>query len=203
MPDDLVATGEASPVGVPVDDDPFSGALAIPADVIAAIEAEAKGNHDPTAVERLQKAYGSNEQAVKARLRGQALLALANSGYTRAQIAKLLGLKENTVKVALWRARAAGRLNDLRNILEHDSTALAVDTVNYHLRKKNADVAIEHLKGVGYYKNHSHMKHDGVPVGGMPPLTVNVVVQNAIGGAMPVTPETFDVSEMSVGVPRE
>lgn len=175
---------------------------AVPAEVISDAEAAVAANPaDTSAVKRLQAAIGANEQAVKARARRAHLLNLAKAGFTRKQIAKLLGVKENTVKVALWRARASGELNDLRDILAHDTTALAVDTVNHHLKKKNPSVAIEHLKGIGLYKNHSNVKNEGVPSSGLPPLQVNVVFQQAPGVSAP-TPETFDVSEACVGVQR-
>jgi predicted transcriptional regulator len=181
--------------------------LAIPDGLIDELEAEARMSEpgswtEKSAVARLKFLQGSNEQAVRARIRANRLIALAQAGYTRRQIAKLLGLKPNTVKVALWRARSSKRLNDLRDMLENDTSALAVDTVNHHLRKHDKDVAIEHLKGMGFYKNHSNVKNEGGSGFTMPPLTVNVLVKNDLGAA-PVTPETFDTSEMCVGVPRE
>jgi hypothetical protein len=187
-------------------DESLPDALIVPACVLEQLQADAaKPNADRSALARLQFALRSNEQAVKARLRAHSLLALAQAGYNRVQIAKMLGVKPNTVKVALWRARRVGRLNDLKDALEHDTSALAVDRVNSAIRKgdaKAADVAIEHLKGVGLYKNHSNVKNEGGAGFTMPPLQINVVVKNEIG-APAVTPETFDVSEMSVGVPRE
>ena len=180
--------------------------LSIPAEVIADLTAAAEGQEESSsAVQRLKDAIGTNTASVKARERDNQLVALIQAGHTQRKIGELLGLKPNAVRVALWRARHRGVLNDLRSRLEHDTTALAIDTVNYHIKtKKSESAAIEHLRGMGFYKNHSNVKNEGGGAGGfqMPPLQVNVVVQNNQGAAH-VTPETFDVSEGAIGVPRE
>lgn len=156
----------------------------------------------PSAVEQLQVKLGTSEQTVKMRARAGALLALAQAGKSRAEIAKALGMKPNAVKVALWRLRSAGLLNDLRDKLQHDVAANAVDCVNRAIVKdRNVDVAMEALKGVGFWKNHSHSKHEGGPGGfQMPPLQVNVIFGN---GAQPLPGQAPDFSEAVVGTPRE
>lgn len=163
---------------------------------------DARSGADIDAVKVLQETMGTSEQRVRVRMRDNAMIALVQAGHDRFSIAKLLGIKENSVRVALWRARARGELNDLRAILEHESSALAVNAINHHLRKKNPEVAIEHLKGMGFYKNHSHVRNDGVPPQGLPPLQVNIVLTNAPGSPNP-TAETFDVSPLAIGVARE
>ncbi len=187
---------------------PLPDAMSVPDDVIAGLEAEIAAfaaDHEPekqSAVERLKLALGCREQAVRARLKRDALVSMKQAGLSNRKIAQILGVKETTVRINVWRARQAGQLNDLRDILEHDVSALAVDTITHHLKRKDKDVAIEHLKGVGLYVNHSNRKNEGGGPGFvMPPLQVNVVVQNQ-GGAT-VTPETFDVSEGEFGVARE
>lgn len=155
-----------------------------------------------SAVKRLQDTLGTKSQSVKAQVRYNEILALTRAGHSIRKIAEMKGLKQNTVKQVIFRARRSRVLNDLREILEHETTALAVDTVNHHLKKKNADVAVEHLKGMGLYKNHSNVKNDGGGAGfQMPPLQVNVVVQNV--AELAKRPESFDYSEGAVGVPRE
>lgn len=196
MPDDPAGLLEG-------DSAPEPSALDIPDDVIAQLRAERDSpDADKSAVARLQFALRAKEGAVRARVRGNQLIALAKAGYTRHQIAKLLGMKPMTVKSCLYRARRDGRLRDLQDMLQHDTSALAVDAINSALRQKDSSVAIEHLKGMGFYKNHSNIKNEGGAGFAMPPLQVNVVVKNEFGAA-PTTAETFDVSEQSVGVPRE
>lgn len=157
-----------------------------------------------TAVQRLQRTLGTRAQSVKALARRSALIALVKAGHPQRKIGEMLGLKPNAVRVAIWRARTDGHLNDLREMLNNEVSALAIDTVRHHLKKRNADVAVEHLKGVGLYKNHSNQKIDGPGAGGfqMPPFQVNIVMQQT-AGVPTVTPATFDVSEGAIGVPRE
>jgi hypothetical protein len=155
----------------------------------------------PSAVATLQAKLGTNEQTVRMRVNAQALLALAQAGHTRRQIATALKMTPNAVKVALWRLRSAGLLNDLRDKLANDSAALAVDSLNFHLRKKDKDVTIETLKGLGHFKNHSNTKHEGGAGGfALPPLQVNVVFNQ---GAQPLPGQAPDFSEAVVGVPRD
>lgn len=182
--------------------DAFSSTVTM-ADADAAYDAALALRAKETAVERLQRTLGTRAQSVKALARRSALIALVKAGHSSRKIGEMLGLKPNAVRVAIWRARNDGHLNDLREMLNNEVSALAIDTVKHHIKKKNADVAIEHLKGVGLYKNHSNVKNEGGGAGfQMPPLQVNVVVQNQ-AGAMPVTPENFDVSEGAIGVMRE
>lgn len=178
--------------------------LAIPATLLADLTAEAKDG-TKSAVKRLQTAIGHNARSTKSRLYGQSLIALRQAGHSPKQIAELLDMEPNAVRVALWRARKAGELNDLRDLLAHDTTALAIDAVNSAISKRDkkgkyADVAVKHLEGLGYYKNHSQVKTDGA-VGGMTALQVNVVVQQSTPEA-PITAQAFDVSEACVGVAR-
>lgn len=187
------------PPELPPDDTP--GLKPIPPAFRQYIE-DVRSGKDVSAVKALQDTLGTNEQQVRVRMRDNAMIALVHAGHDRFSIAKLLGVKPNAIKVALWRARRRGELNDLRLILENETSALAVDAINHALRKKDATIAVEHLKGVGLYKNHSFVRNDGVPPSGLPPLQVNVVVQNSPTMAA-VTAETFDVSPAALGVPRE
>lgn len=135
----------------------------------------------------------------RARLRAAALITLKGQGYSYGQIAEMVGLSVNAVKLACKRARARGKLNDLRATLENESMALAVDSLNHHLRAKDKQMTIEHLKGMGQYRHYNNNHNDGVPGFTMPALQVNVVVQ---AGMPAPTPETFDVSDGEIGVPR-
>lgn len=132
------------------------------------------------------------ERLAKQRLRAVAIITLQQQGFSRREIGRLCGMSPNAVRMALTRARAAGRLNDLRSILENDSMALAVEGLNHHLRLKDKDAIFEHLKGMGQWRSYNNNKHDGVPAGGLPEL--NVVV-NVVAGAP--RPEV-----QALGVPR-
>lgn len=169
-------------------------------DKIAALDEICDPGSVPTAVAALKAALGTSDVKVQQRARAQAILAMANAKMSKAQIAKALEMKPNAVKVALWRLRSKGLLNDLRDILENDSAALAVDSLNYHLKKKDPDLTAETLKGLGFFKNHSHAKHEGGGSGfTMPPLQVNVVFG---AGAVPLPGQAPDFSEAVVGTPR-
>lgn len=149
------------------------------------------GLPDDAALSKLGQSI--TERQAKHRLKAAALLALQQQGYSRREISRMLGMSVNAVRMALNRARKAGRLNDLRNILEHDSLALAIEGLNHHLRLKDKDAIFKHLEGMGQWRSYQHNKHDGVPPGGMPALQVVVQVQ---AGA-PV------VESVPLGTPRE
>jgi hypothetical protein len=153
-----------------------------------------------TALDLIKQSCGKNERKTAERLRANAILAMAQAKMTRQQIAKQLGVKPNAVRVALWRLRSKGLLRDLQDKLENDLTALAIDSAQTHLKAKDKEFTLEHLKGVGFYKNHSHAKHDGGAGFVMPPLQVNVVFNQ---GAQPIPGQAPDFSEAVVGVPRD
>jgi len=136
---------------------------------------------------------------VKARLRATAMLTLKAQGYSYGQIADMLKISSNSVKQACKRARSAGKLNDLRDTLENESLALAIDSLNHHLKEKDKDMTKATLQGLGHFRNYSHSKNEGAPGFQMPALQVNVVVQQ---GQPAPTADTFAVSEGVMGVPR-
>src|SRR4051812_31107430 len=84
-------------------------------------------------------AQQTNARNVRSRIRASAILALRSQGFNRMEIGKMVGLTPNAVRVALYRARRAGAINDLRDILQNDSMALAIESLNYHLKKKDKD----------------------------------------------------------------
>lgn len=135
----------------------------------------------------------------RSRAKGAALLILRQQGYTRKQIGQLLGMAPNAVRVALNRARAQGKLNELRGILENDSLALAVEGLNYHLEKRDKDAIFKHLEGMGHWKSYSNNKTDGGGATTLPPLTVNIQVAQLAPG---VSGQPVVVSE-PMGKPRE
>src|SRR5262252_8218465 len=160
----------------------------------------------PSAVQELKDKLGSSEKTVRNRYRAQAILTLrAQFKWSRRDIARAFGMTENAVKVALWRARSGGLLNDLRDILEHDVAANAIDRVNAVIQdRKNPrgdDHAIRTLEGLGHFRNYSHQKNEGAAGTSLPPLQVNVVIQQ---GAQPLPGQpALDHSEAAVGTPRE
>lgn len=129
------------------------------------------------------------------RARASAILILQQQGHSSREIGKMLGLSDVAVRQALSRARRAGRLNDLRQILENDSTALAVESLNHHLRAKDKQATFKHLEGMGHWKKFNNNTNEGSPTFVMPKLEVTVINAPNMGGQQIVS--------MPVGVPRE
>lgn len=132
----------------------------------------------------------------RSRAKAAALIALRTQGYTRKEIGRLLGMSPNAVRVALNRARAAGKLNELRAILENDSTAMAIEGLNYHLEKRDKDAIFKHLEGMGHWKSYSNNKSEGGGTTTLPPLQVNIQFAAQPAGAIVATSEPM-------GAPRE
>lgn len=140
-------------------------------------------------------AKGVTEKNAKARLKATALLILKQQGHTRREIGRMLGMTANAVRVALSRARAAGKINELRGILENDSLALAIDSLNHHLLKKDKDATFKTLEGLGHFRSYQHQKHEG-PLAGMPALTINIVNAPNDGGQQQI------IGSAPIGTPR-
>lgn len=140
-------------------------------------------------------AKGVNERNLKARMRATALLVLKQQGYSRHEIGRMLGMTANAVRVALNRARQAGRLNDLRSILENDSLALAIEGLNFHLKKKDKEAVFKTLEGLGQFRNYNNSKMEGGAGFTMPALSVTIVNAPNAGQQQIVS--------SPVGVPRE
>lgn len=137
------------------------------------------------------------ERDLKTKFRATALLVLRMQGYSRREIGQLMGMTPNCVRVSLNRARQKGHLGDLRAILENDSAALAVESLNFHLKKKDKDVTVETLKGLGHFRTYNHSKMEGVAGASMPALSVTIVnAPNADGGQQAIV-------STPVGMPRE
>lgn len=147
-------------------------------------------------LEMTKYAVVERDAQARRRFRAQAILLMRERGYSVRDIARMIGSSPKGVAQALYRARKAGRLDDLRGVLEHDSLALAVDGLNHHLRAKDKEAIFETLKGLGQFRQYHNNKHDGMPSGGMPPLTVNIV------NAAPGSAQALVVSE-PMGTPRE
>jgi predicted transcriptional regulator len=168
-----------------------------PADVaFPELPADEIGDDDPKRKKVRELVAG---RVSKQRLRARLLFALRAQHYSHGEIAELTGLSVNAVKKALQRARHAGILNDQRKTLEVESTDLAIDSLNYHLRRRDKKVTLAHLKGMGHYRNYSNQKNEGMAGLSMPPLQVNVTVQT---GTPAPAPDVIDVSDGAIGVPR-
>jgi predicted transcriptional regulator len=136
------------------------------------------------------------ERARKSRLRATAMLMLRHQGYSGRQIAQMLGTSHSAVRMAMVRARREGRLKELQGVLESDSAALAVESLNHHLKKKDKEATFETLRGLGHFRTYSNIDNKHAAGGGvMPPLTVNIV--NAPTG------QTMFVTAEPMGVARE
>lgn len=115
------------------------------------------------------------ERDAKVRLKANAILILRQQGKNRREIGRMLGMTPNAVRVALWRARKAGRLNDIRSILENDSAARAVESLNYHLDKKDKDSTFKTLEGLGLFRSYNNSKMEAGAGFVMPALNVTIV----------------------------
>jgi predicted transcriptional regulator len=118
-------------------------------------------------------------RVVRQRLRAQVLLTLRAQGFSVPETARMVGMTPTAVKKALTRARAAGRLNDLRGILRNDSLARAVDGLNHHLDKKDKDAIFKTLDAVGGEVGWQAGRQAPSVTGGaqLPPLQLTIVNQ--------------------------
>jgi hypothetical protein len=105
---------------------------------------------------------------------------------------RMLHMTPNAVRMALNRARKAGKIEDLRYLLENDCMALAVESLQHHLRLQDKEATFKHLEGMGVWKTYAHSRHEGGPTLTLPALQVNVQV----AAGAPV------IESVPIGVPR-
>lgn len=190
-------TEEAAALDVSTDD---ADQAAFVADVLPSLtELDPKHDEYKAASLALRERF-SNGSTRTSKARAAAIVAMRLGGMKSREIGKVLGIKPDMVRMVLYRARKNGTCTDIRVLLENDSAALALESLNTHLRKKDKDVTLETMKGLGYFKHYSNNKNEGGAAFTMPALQVNVVLQH--GGPAPLPGQAHDFSEAAVGTPR-
>jgi DNA-binding Lrp family transcriptional regulator len=154
---------------------------------------------------RVNEKLAATTRLAEFREKARSIIEMAGQGYPQRHIARGLGIPDAVVKLALRRARKAGLIDDAGDILNYEAVPEAAKVVMHHLTKyQDRGTAFEVLKGTGRFKTFNNTKNEGVAGGGaLPPLQVNVVF-NQQQGAMPLPGQiALDVSEATVGTPRE
>lgn len=158
----------------------------------------------PALRSRVNEKLAATTRLDEFREKAKSLLEMRSQGYTMRQISRGLAMPDGVVKLALRRARKAGLIDDAGDVLAHEAPAAAADVVMHHLTKhRDRGMAIEVLKGTGRFRTYNNNKHEGAAGTALPPLQVNVVF-NAAQGAVPLPGQAaLDVSEATVGTPRD
>lgn len=96
------------------------------------------------------------------------IVALAGQyGWSYRQIAEYLSAQEGqevssqAVRSALYRLRKNGQLVDTEHKLAHLAVPLAIDTLIKSLEEDDTKAALETLKGMGLFRQHSAVKQEG------------------------------------------
>ncbi len=101
------------------------------------------------------------------RTRVAAILTLMASGMAQSRIARRFKVSEDRIAWYLNEARANGDLFPNRSaseVLNDVLTPLALETVLFHLGRKDKSTAIKHLEGLGLYQAHQAIKTSGAAV---------------------------------------
>lgn len=113
------------------------------------------------------------------------VLALRLEGYTYQEIQDKTGLSANAVRYACRKARAAGKLRDVVDLIDNEAVPQAVENLITLLRANDKDATFKVLEGRGVLRKFSNNRNDGGgPVSsGPPPLQINIISPD--GGALP------------------
>ena len=98
------------------------------------------------------------------RTRIAAILSLMAAGMAQSRIAKRFRVSEDRISWYLNEARAAGLIFPNRTapeILNDVLTPLALETILFHLGRKDKATAMKHLEGLGLYQSHQAIKTTG------------------------------------------
>jgi len=93
-----------------------------------------------------------------------AILTLMAAGMPLSRIAKRFKVKEDRVTWYLDKARQKGLIFPNRTpaeVLDDFMTPMALETLLFHLGRKDKATAIKHLEGRGLYQVHQAIKHTG------------------------------------------
>ena len=91
--------------------------------------------------------------------------ALKREGYSRAKIARALGMSVSGVAWCIRRARETGALRrgleEALSEIDEEAVPLAVEGLLHHLRKHDKDAVFATLQGKGLLRSFSQVKNEG------------------------------------------
>lgn len=132
-------------------------------------------------------------------------IALRMEGYTYKEIQEKTSLTETQVRYALRRARAAGRLRDVLDLVDNEAVPQAVENLITVLRdpkhEKFWDATEKTLDGRGVFRRFNNNKVEGGGVGNqLPALQINILTRD--GKEMPTVIVNSEKGSV-FGSPRE
>jgi len=138
--------------------------------------------------------------------RATIILALRLDGYTTDEICEKTGLGVDQVRYAMRKARQAGRLRDVIDLVDNEAVPQAVENLLKKLRKNAltdefGEAELQILKGRGVFQNFNKNQNPGGGGGNqLPPLQINFISPG--GGELPTIIVNSDSGEV-IGKPRE
>lgn len=129
------------------------------------------------------------------------VLALRLEGYCYDDIAAKTGLSKGQIQHACMKARRAGKLRDVIDLIDNEAVPQAAENLVKFLRDGDKEATFKVLEGRGVLRRHSNNRTEGglVP-GGVPPLQINIL--SATGGALPTVIVNSEKGSV-VGTPYE
>lgn len=115
--------------------------------------------------------------------RATVVVALRLEGYSYAEIEERTGLTLPQIRYACRKARAAGKLQDVLQLVDNEAVPQAVENLVAKLQAGDWDATRETLRGRGVFRNFSHNKNEGTPGVQLPNLNIEIVSPS--GGALP------------------
>jgi hypothetical protein len=107
------------------------------------------------------------------------VLALRLEGYTYEEIEAKTGLSKDQVRYACRKARQAGKLRDVIDLIDNEAVPQAVENLLTLLRDKDKDATFKILDGRGVFRRFNNNKSEGGPgATGIPPLQINIIAPN-------------------------
>jgi hypothetical protein len=138
--------------------------------------------------------------------RATIILALRLDGYTTDEICEKTGLGMDQVRYALRKARAAGKIRDVIDLIDNEAVPQAVENLLKKLRQNAlsdefGDAEVQLLKGRGVFQNFNKNKNEGGGDARQP--TLNIAFINPAGGTeLPTVIVNSDTGSV-IGKPRE
>ncbi len=137
--------------------------------------------------------------------RATIVLALRLDGFSYDEIATKTGLSKEQIRYACRKARTAGKLRDVIDLIDNEAVPQAVDNLNAMLQDSKHPshemATFETLKGRGAFRRFSGDKIGGGGLtAGIPPLQINILTPS--GGELPTVIVNSDRGAV-IGAPRE
>lgn len=119
--------------------------------------------------------------------RATVCVALRMEGYSYPEIQEKTGLSDCQVRYACRKARAAGRLRDVLDLVDNEAVPQAVENLVKYLREPDTEMGqkatMKTLSGRGVFRNFAHNKNESAPGVTLPQLNIEIV--SPVGGGVP------------------